>query len=307
MNARRRPLQDMKPSAVGLHAKPDRYGAVYILIDVRIARYWARDEAEITGPDGGRLRIRTRGWSGADMAGARERARDIARRIGERILAGGRRRHEYGYAQRPLPEPVLREFAAEGSPGYAILTRNAYGALVLNTDNLMFVDIDNRDAPRWGIPALFGKSSAVPDRVRKVVERHGLCARIYQTAAGHRVLIAKPGFEPGGEQAEALLKEFGSDPLFIQLCRLQQSFRARLTPKPWRCGWRNPPVTFPYETAADEAKFREWEAGYNRKSQAYATCRFLGQAGAGAASPGFAGLIDYHDQETKAASGLPLA
>lgn len=274
---------------------------------MRIARYWARDETEITGPDGGRLSIRTRGWSSTDMGDARQRAQDIARRVGERIFAGDRRRHEYGYAERPLAEPILREFAAEGERGYAILTRNAYGALVLNTDKLMFVDIDGRDAKRWGLASLFGKAGAVPDRVRKVAERHGLSARVYQTAAGHRVLIADTAFEPAGQAAEALLNEFGSDPLFVQLCRLQQSFRARLTPKPWRCDWRNPPVTFPYETSAEEAQFRQWEAGYNQRAAAYATCRFLGTTGAGTAGATFGELIEYHDRETKATSGLPLA
>ena len=59
------------------------------------------------------------------------------------------------------------------------------------------------------------------------------------------------------------MKALGADPAFLHLCRIQGSFRARLTPKPWRCGQANPPGSFPREPEA-QAAFAEWLAQYQR-------------------------------------------
>jgi len=57
----------------------------------------------------------------------------------------------------------------------------------------------------------------------------------------------------------------------IRLCRSQESFHARLTPKPWRCRLALPPASFPFSTSQEESKFRAWEANYTWR----ATCRQL--------------------------------
>ena len=278
---------------------------------MKLARYWSRD----AGVAGG-IRVTARGWSDESIEAARARAREIARRVAERLSTQAGPRDRYPYGDRPLPEPVLREFAA------AAVTRNAYGALVLNTAEMMFVDIDRQDTQKSAgslvssLLSLFRKpaqealppaqSASESDAIRRVAERHGFSARVYQTAAGYRVIITGQTFRAGSSEAEAILKEFGADPVYVRLCRMQESFRARLTPKPWRCGFLNPPVQYPFETPQDEAKFQRWEADYTRRAANWATCRFVSAAG-GQVATGFAELIAYHDQETKATSGLQLA
>jgi hypothetical protein len=42
-------------------------------------------------------------------------ARELARRVAERIAPDGTKAKQYGYGDRPLPEPVLREFRNGGS------------------------------------------------------------------------------------------------------------------------------------------------------------------------------------------------
>ncbi|HEV8675259.1 MAG TPA: hypothetical protein VGX21_14515 [Methylomirabilota bacterium] len=106
---------------------------------------------------------------------------------------------------------------------------------------------------------------------------------------------------------EAVLERFGADPLYVRLCRLQQSFRARLTPKPWRCGLAAPPATFPFDTPRAESRFRAWEASYASTAARYATCRYLATVGGDRMAPGLEDLVRYHDQETRATSDLPLA
>ncbi|HLJ48402.1 MAG TPA: hypothetical protein VKU01_20445 [Bryobacteraceae bacterium] len=257
---------------------------------MKLARYWTRESAEATGREGP-IRVVSRGWSNQSLEHAATVARDLARRVAERLASGMSPEARYQYGDRPLPEPVIREFQG---PAAGVVTRNMYGALVLNTDDLMFIDIDRE--PRHAT-----------NEIQQVAERNGVAARIYKTAAGYRVMISNVAILPGSSQSETLLQQFQSDSLYVRLCRAQQSFRARLTPKPWRVGMHTPPVSFPFETPSDQAKFNHWVARYDAASDRYATCHYVAQAGTRGIAPQFYDLIEFHDQQTKANSGLPLA
>jgi len=78
------------------------------------------------------------------------------------------------------------------------------------------------------------------------------------------VLATDPVFKPGSAEAEKLMTQLDADPPFVRLCRAQESFRARLTPKPWRCGCERPAVRFPREHAHDEERFSEWLQRYDK-------------------------------------------
>ncbi len=276
---------------------------------MKIARFWTRAEhAE------GDLRITARGWSDTSIEAARQKAREIAKRVADRIRSGAEK-GAYLYGDRPLPEPVIREFSR------AVVTRNSYGSLVLNTDRMMFVDVDKKAAPKPAtsgggfFASLFGKPAPPPapaadpaiEAMKAVIARHNLSARLYETAAGHRLIITNRPFESASAESEAMLGEFHSDRLYIRLCKLQESYRARLTPKPWRCGFHKPIVSFPFEDPRDEANFEEWRKKYDLKAAGFATCKFVGLLGRSSVDPEFEELIQFHDQETKASSGLPLA
>jgi hypothetical protein len=88
---------------------------------------------------------------------------------------------------------------------------------------------------------------------------------------------------------------------------LQESFRARLTPKPWRCHLGNPPVQSPFETTIEQDRYQRWETAYTSKTASYATCRFVTALGQGTVVPDFNELIQYHDSETRSASSVRLA
>lgn len=250
------------------------------------------------------------------MIASRRRAlaREHAQKIAENIVSNEAHGQHYAYGERPLLEPVLREFQTDGDGPAAVVTRNAYGSVVLNTRDLMFVDIDKEDGQSTGIASgirlLFGGSRSahtVFADIQSVAERNNLTGRVYKTAAGYRVLITNAAFQAGSRESEDLLRQFGADPLYIRLCRMQESFRARLTPKPWRCGWQVPPVTFPFETKEDRSWFQDWETKYNSAIAGYATCRYTASFGSSTMARGFEELVRYHDEETRAASVLPLA
>jgi hypothetical protein len=285
---------------------------------MKLARFWTREAGEAADRSGRRIRVTSRGWSNESVEAARAVARHNAQSIAENITsnrAGGRK---YPYGDRPLPEPVLREFQPDRDGPAAVVTRNIYGSLVLNTRDLMFVDIDKEDRHSGaissvltsGFRSLFGKSAPVQTvltDIQGVAERNNLSVRVYKTAAGYRVLITNSTFRAGDHLAEDLLSQFSADPLYVRLCRMQESFRARLTPKPWRCGFHTPPGTFPFETPEENARFEDWERNYNSAIGRYATCRYVASFGSRPKSEAFEELIQYHDQETRAASQLPLA
>jgi hypothetical protein len=306
---------------------------------MKFARYWTRGQGEATDAQGQSIQVVSRGWSDESIEQAQNVARERARRLAQRIAVDRSARNQYDYGDAPVPEPIIRDFRSEGLA--AVVTRNSYGSLVLNTDELAFADLDDgghepaAQQPSLadfasgslgdtlsGLFSLFGgkqpspaphgptapkrPSNSLLERVQRVAESHGLAGRVYRTAAGYRLMVTNRRIRGGGNEAETLLNEFGSDPMYIRLCRTQESFRARLTPKPWRCDVRKPPVKFPFEGAGTEAAFRDWEAEYSQRIAGYAVCRLVTTFGDGV-DPAFHKLIEYHDQETKATSDLPLA
>ena len=276
---------------------------------MKISRYWTRAQGEFPGTGNQTLKVKARGWSDESLDAARTKALEVARRVAERI-AGGESGGKYPYGDRPLPEPVIREFTG------AMVTRNKYGALVLNTDQMMFVDVDRKTAPAKSglLSSLFGKPKPAASAEDPVIEelagitsRHNLAARLYETAAGYRLIVTSAPFKPGSADAEALLTAYKSDPLYIRLCRMQESFRARLTPKPWRCGYPKRYLDYPFETAQDRELAQRWESDYGLRSAAFATCRFIRDVGSGSFRGDFRELVDFHDRETKAMQARPLA
>jgi hypothetical protein len=259
-------------------------------------------------------------WSDSSLAEAAALAQEGARRLAERFVAGDKLRRGYGYPDRPLREPVLREIKAPGGEVAAVITRNSYGALVLNTARIMFVDVDLPEpkSPLGGwLKNLFGKPepSAAPITHDTVLaqaqawsQSHpGWGWRVYRTKAGLRLLATHALFEPEGASTEQVFDALGADPLYRRLCRTQKCFRARLTPKPWRCGFKNPPDRWPWPDAKAEARFKDWEARYQKACRDYATCELVATPGSQQIDPTVQLILNIHDETTLAESKLDLA
>jgi hypothetical protein len=258
-------------------------------------------------------------WSSRNLVEARTLADEAARKLAERFAAGQFPRDKYGYPDRPLREPVLREFRNPDGELTAALTRNSYGCFVLNTAALMFVDVDLPDEkPAGGFLArLFGGKAASPassphDRAiasaRAWVERNaGWGWRVYRTRAGLRLLATHGPVAPESDLANRVFDALGADPLYRRLCKTQKCYRARLTPKPWRCGSAKPPARWPWATSAEESRFLEWEKKYIATCASCATCEFLMDLGNPRRHPDIDPLIHIHDDATRADSKLGLA
>lgn len=266
---------------------------------MKLRRYWSRHAATLEH-EGGPWNVTCFGSSDDSPEDARSDALERAGRVLQRLRTGRRPADDYAYADQPLREEILDE-TVENGRRVAALTRNASGSLVLNTADVFFADIDD---PRPGflarIAALFGgarkQASGTAERTRAVAERNGLRIRLYRTRGGHRALVTSRLYEPGSAKAEALLAELGSDPLYTRLCRAQESFRARLSPKAWRIGLSKPPARFPWATPAAEKSFRQWLRDYETASARYATCTLVGEYGSARAESRALRITELHDR-----------
>jgi hypothetical protein len=272
-------------------------------------RYWA--QANLQG-------FRCWRWSDTSLSEAQAQAAAAAAMLKASFNTNWPPRL-YGYAERPLREPVLREIRDSAGGLAAVISRNAYGCQILNTASAMFVDVDlPEDKPKKkGIfGSLFSPNTTEPaDPLEAVIakaenwaRRHdGWNWRAYRTKAGLRLLATHRLFAPAQNECLAVFNAMGADPLYQRLCGTQECFRARLTPKPWRCGVSAPPCEWPFQNPAAESRYRDWESAYRAACQGNATCQFLKSLGSGYTHEAIHPLVALHDEATLAASGLPLA
>jgi len=283
---------------------------------MRIPKYWAKGKLIKTGAENRKFDVVN--WQSSDVSvdDARQKALARAGEVAQKILHG-EPLDRYGYSDRPLREEIKEGIQTVFRTEVAVVTRNAYGALVLNSSNAMFIDIDipGMDKPRNKGKVGGGQESFSPDpylpSVRKVEEWAGrhpeYGIRIYATYAGLRCLILNTVFEPKSDQASNILQDLQSDPLYIRLCKAQECFRARLTPKPWRSGARQPRSRYPWENPRVESEYRQWEKQYDAITAKYSTCRLIKQIGAPDVHPDIEPVLSYHDRVTRVESNLPLA
>jgi hypothetical protein len=259
-------------------------------------------------------------WSFQSMAEAQALANQAAQQLADRFRAGGYPpRHGGYYPNRPFREQVLQELRNSAGQIHAVVTRNSYGCLVLNTVRVMFVDIDLPEPKPSGgfFKRLFGKpdmSSAVTPEAEALVRienwTRGHSAwgwRIYRTRAGLRLLATQGPVEAASEVSDGVFEALGADPLYRKLCKAQKCFRARLTPKPWRCGIQDKPERWPWLEEEQAKRFQKWEAQYLRCAAEWATCALIRQIGNPGVHPEVQALLNLHDSATRADSKLQLA
>ncbi|HIF31073.1 MAG TPA: hypothetical protein EYG57_07900 [Planctomycetes bacterium] len=283
---------------------------------MKVFKYWARATASVDSPQGP--------WELGQYAGSNESPEQAQQRAEERVRVARQRlsgqhlppHQQYDYGEQgALREEVVEEYPDNGQLK-AVITRNIYGALVLNTADLLIADIDlpvesaTSAFARWW-NQLWGRSVESPqakiiDRVQRVATEQGLSLRLYRTFAGFRCLVTNRTFEPTSDEATALLADLDTDPLYIKLCTAQECFRARLSPKPWRCNLPRPPHRFPYRSAAAAAAQQKWEEKYAAAVSDYSTCQLIESFGDSRAIASLRSLVDLHDRLACAGDG-PLA
>ena len=136
----------------------------------------------------------------------------------------------------------------------------------------------------------------------------GGCWRVYRTPRGARVLAMHALFDPKSPATQALMRQLHADPVYATMCVVQGSFRARVSPKPWRIPglerMRGP--VWPVQGPA-LLRRSAWVAQYNARKDGFASCQFVEQLGQAAAQPAARDVQQWHDEQCQALSGKPLA
>lgn len=278
---------------------------------MKLYPYWSRAERTITDAEDNRLRLRK--WGGSDISAedaariAEGKLETLARRLMQKadLFAAA----DYTYSSRDLPEELIEQI--DNSSG---ITRNRYGCLVLNSNSMMIADIDLPQPGFFttlrrllGSKRLTSETEAMQRLAQWLQRNPEASVRIYRTAAGLRYLFTHQPMA-ADKKALAILDALGSDRLYVFLCREQECFRARLSPKPWRCAQERPPQDyFPFQSAESETRFRAWLANYDKKAGLFATCQFVGEQGSKRCDPALEAQLKRHDELTKAFVKLPLA
>lgn len=278
---------------------------------MKFPKFWAR------GQSGSFTAWR---WSDSSPENARIEAFAAAKKLAAQFEAD-EMPDKYGYGDRPMREPVLREMRNASGDLVNAVTRNSYGCEVLNSAQALFVDVDLSDekpksAGLFG--SLFGKKAPEPEDPAKPAmakaaawaQQHpGWNWRIYRTKAGLRLLATHALFDPADPVCQQVFTALGADPLYKKLCQTQNCFRARLTPKHWRTGvpLGHPPARWPFLSPDEEQAFAGWLIKYQAACRSKATCQLLDK-GSGEVHPELQEMIAMHDEATRATSpGFELA
>ncbi|SFQ47150.1 hypothetical protein [Hymenobacter arizonensis] len=283
---------------------------------MQIYNFWARETAAYAPATGEHYDLVAYAGSNLNQADATAQARQKLLSRQDR-LESGERLNEYPAGAKPLREKLeQRLYTPEGKEMGAI-TRNAYGALVLNTSRLMFVDVDLVDLrPRPELSAglftellrwlrIIPTPPPVPPieplplleaKVQRWLQQHPAWHfRLYRTRAGYRLLATHAEILPTDAVANQVFTALGADEIYARMCRLQACYRARLTPKPWRIGLARPTYLFPYQDAEQLTAQADWESTYTAQSADFSVCEFIGDYGSGQVCPAAKDLLALHD------------
>ena len=187
-----------------------------------------------------------------------------------------------------------------------IVTRNRYGAEVLNCKKIMFIDVDNCSRGLFDIfRGLSNKESTLKKITKKCKNTRfsHLGFRVYETFKGFRIMVIHKEFDPKSDESIKIMKAFNADYLYRRLCIKQNCYRARLTPKPFRINQKGIRFIFPKKDIIQEERIVKWIKEYDSKSENFASCKLVFQHG----RPTTNRVIDYHDKKTKALTEYKLA
>lgn len=270
---------------------------------MKASRYWHKEVQDVRC---GNKVYSMISWGSSQSGLGEARQNALAKLAGwAKRIAAGQSISQYEYLSREIREEFLGELLDAKGNVLTATTRNRYGAQVLNSAGVMIADID---VPPPGtfekLSSLFGKKAnrnrdSRLGRIRSVAANNPkLAFHVYETFAGFRVFVLGRNFSPASEESSRMLTELGSDPLYQSLCRRQECYRARLTPKPWRCGCPTPPGTFPRQTPQMQDAFAKWLTRYEDRCRTLDVCRRVEIIGKATISEDQQKVLDMHDRVT---------
>ena len=273
------------------------------------AKFWTSEDVAVPDRFGAPATVRVWGASNADEDQAKRAASERATRLLE-FFSDPAKANEYEYFNGFIREELIDEITDENGAQLAAITRNHYGALVLNTERVLFGDVDVPDEN--ALMKLFNRlgrrvhdKAYFVDRIRAFqAENKSFAFVVYETSAGLRFVITNREVRPEDTEVQLLFDTLKVDRLYTRLCKTQVCFRARLTPKPWRIGMDRPASRFPNRSDRAHRDFQSWLETYAEQSASASAARRIAEIGTGRMLPSVQQVLEYHDRY--ACSGLPM-
>ena len=191
----------------------------------------------------------------------------MASAIEERIQNRKQKRESY--------EAAIKEHVAGEINPKNIITINRYGAQVLNTTEYTILDIDR--APRslmdWFRRDKRDAKDKIVDHFKRRAARYpelGAAFRIYETRNGVRI-VGKTYFCPQTKRFHGVMRAMRVDKLYALLCRKQDCYRARLTPKPYRMKMETMRIKTPLDCETEA--YNIWREKYAAASGNYSVVK----------------------------------
>ncbi|MEO8750876.1 MAG: hypothetical protein ABI384_10795 [Allobranchiibius sp.] len=281
--------------------------------------YWRQRTDSAFQPDGRKIALTVWGWSWTSEEDAESIAAERLTTAFANLHAGAER--ENYYPRLPLREEILREVSSTSGQLLAVVTRNRYGAEVLSTQAVVIADVDlpAQRRSRGRLRRIFGSGAEDPALSPEALALQRIAAyadrspqrgtHVYRTAAGLRVIITGEQVDPSSPAATDILEQLGTDPVYLRLCAAHGTYRARLTPKPWRLRppQQAPTVRWPYGSAEARRRADAWLKDYSAGSADYAVCAKIASHGAPATGDQEVVLRLHEDATRVWQSQLPLA
>lgn len=259
-----------------------------LLERLHLFRFWAAGDFEVE-IDGEKRRIHCSAGSNESQRHAEDCCRLKATMVQQ--IVNRQVKRESGY-ERPTREHIVEEIDAEN-----IITRNYYGALVLNTGSVSIFDIDSYKKTFWETLTFkkIDNKAAIIDLLRRLHSQQilpGTTWRVYETTKGIRLIVLGQYIEPESSLFSDFCQRINADNLYALLCRHQKCYRARLTPKPFRMKIKTIKYRCPVPDGCED-EYREWVAEYELESSQYAVCRLVDTLGNGFCDNR---IIELHDR-----------
>ena len=143
---------------------------------MKFYKYWAQAVGKASDPDGKEIFRSSTGFSDTSVENAFQMAEERAQKnaaywINRTKVESPTEVGDQYYpatGERPIREEVVEQFA-DNDETYAVVSRNSYGCLVLNTSDVFFADVDKPYTRKpnpllaW-IGSLFGKKKEAEPR-----------------------------------------------------------------------------------------------------------------------------------------------
>lgn len=269
---------------------------------MKFARYWEKKEVINETGIFWQKKLSVWGSSNESPEQAAINAEDRLRSMSDFFEGHHEKGDDYEYWTGVVKEEILEERQDKNGEPLAIISRNGYGAAVLNTSNVVFGDIDVF-APSFveRFLQMFGRERKDKNYYLASIEAYqrshpDLSFRVYETHSGLRFILTNKTYSPKDTFVDTLFSDLHVDPLYTRLCKKQECFRARLTPKPWRIGMPRPASRFPRSEQSSINEFQQWLGKYNAASANATSAKYLTSYGEHRPHDDVQTVIDIHDQ-----------